>query len=116
VSLQQDLKLFSCLAPILLDGVSLTPKGLLCLWRTNEISGKYLRAEFLSYFFKFYFEDGKNDKLHGNIYFFNSFGARKQKLCPKQGERGSKKNLQKFEFFKINFLPHKLYIFLFGKL
>jgi len=50
------------------------------------------------------------------IYFFLSFGAREQKLCPnklKIGEReGNKKNLEKFECFFEFFSPMD-YIFVY---
>jgi len=40
--------------------VSLTLKGPLSVWGTNGILGRYLRPEFVSYFFKTSFEDRKN--------------------------------------------------------
>jgi len=69
----------------------------LSLWGTNEISGRYLRAEFLSSFFEFFFEDRKTNKLHGNIILF-SIGAQEQNLCPnklKTRKRGQKKKFAK---------------------
>jgi len=86
----------------------LTPKGLLSLWGTDEISGRYLRAEFLYWFFETFFEDRRIDKLCGNIIFF-SIVAQEQKLCSnkvKLGERGSKKQFAKIW---INFFYHTLY-------
>jgi len=48
----------------------LTPKESLSLRGTNEILGRYLRAEFMFLFFETFFEDRKIDKLCRNIIFF----------------------------------------------
>jgi len=74
----------------------LTPKGPLSLRGTNGISGKYLRACFLSWFFEFFLEDRKTDYIHGIIIYF-SIGTQEQKLCPnklKIGDRGLQKKFK----------------------
>jgi hypothetical protein len=67
----------------------------LSLRGTNEISGRYLRAEILSVFFENFLDDREPGKLRGNIIFF-SFGAREPKLGPnkiKTREKGQQKKL-----------------------
>jgi len=80
---------------------SLTPKGPLSLQGTNGISGKYLRSQFLSWFFETFFEDRKIDYLCGDIIFF-PIDAWEQKLCPnklKARENRQQKKIQNFELF-----------------
>ena len=100
----------------------LTPKSPLSVRGTNQISGRYLRAEFLSWFFENFIEDRKTDELRGNIIFI-SIGAREQKLWPnklKTGDGGQSGQQKKFfkslNFFFSIFFPHRLYFCLSGKL
>jgi len=92
----------------------LTPKGPLSVWGTNEISGRYLEAEFLLWFFEFFLEDRKTDHLQGNIIFF-SINVWEQKLYSNMLKTSSKKTFVKnWMFFECFF--HRLYFCLFGKL
>jgi len=52
-------------------------------------------------FFETLFEDRKNDKLCGNIIFFQSVLGNKSyaQISSKQGRGGNKKKVQKYDFF-----------------
>jgi len=82
----------------LLSGASnmLTPKGPLSLRRTNGISGRYLRADFLSWFFETFLEDRKTDYLYGNVNFFQPMPMNKSyvQVSSKNGTGGNNKSFK----------------------
>jgi len=75
--------------------MDLTPKGPLSIRETNGISGRYLHAKFLLWFFETFFEDRKIDCLQGLVNFFQSVPVNKNyaQISSKQG-RGDKKKFK----------------------
>jgi len=75
---------------------SLSPKGPLFPWRTNGISGRYLWAEFLSWFFENFLRKEKMNSFKA-YNFFQSVPGNKS-YAEISSKQGSAKKNSKFEF------------------